>query len=479
MCPLTPSLAGHVRRLFAAALLGALATTASAALVRADWKTPGDQLLTVDPTNGLAYLRLTETLGMTLSAVETELRPGGRFEGFRRATMAELNATMLTQGWITFPLLPPAESQVVLTVPETQTSGMRDFFGANPKPDGFVVSGMLAEPAGTSPSSVLAAAFKQRWDDFGQPPNTLTTQVLDGANSNGNRATWLVRNLETPSPSLRWQGAWDVQTPYLAGDVVKHQGSVYVAVADNIGQTPGNSSAWTLLAERGLPGATGPAGPQGPAGPTGPQGPAGATGQTGERGEAGPVGPQGPKGDAGETGATGPQGPRGETGAQGPMGPQGPAGAIGPQGVPGERGQTGATGPQGPKGETGDVGPAGPQGPQGPRGETGATGPQGPMGPQGPAGPASVFNVRMVSASATLAPTDNVVFIDKSDRSDIRLTLPAAAAHPGRALILRFRNGRGTAILHSAGGEIEGDRRLREGETVRLISDGTNWAKLD
>ena len=92
------------------------------------------------------------------------------------------------------------------------------------------------------------------------------------------------------------KGEWSETADYDFLDMVMHDGSSYVCIAEDgapAGTAVTNTTYWALIAQKGATGATGA---------TGPQGPKGATGATG---------PQGPKGDKGDTGATGPQGPSG------------------------------------------------------------------------------------------------------------------------------------------------------------------------
>src|SRR5690606_27014950 len=77
--------------------------------------------------------------------------------------------------------------------------------------------------------------------------------------------------------SSRWRGEWDARTEYVVNDVVEHEGSSYIAVADNDGSEP-PSADWELMAAKGEQGPQGPEGPQGPQGEQGPKGdPGGVT----------------------------------------------------------------------------------------------------------------------------------------------------------------------------------------------------------
>ena len=77
---------------------------------------------------------------------------------------------------------------------------------------------------------------------------------------------------------LNEKGEWDAETEYTIHDLVLYEGSSYFATAPNTNVTPGTSSDWQLLAEKGAKGDTGAQGPQGP------QGLKGDTGATGAQG---------------------------------------------------------------------------------------------------------------------------------------------------------------------------------------------------
>jgi hypothetical protein len=66
--------------------------TAHAALVELDLAAPGDGLLLGDSTNGLEWLDLTETLGLTYDAVQAGAGGFTTTGGFRFATQAEVVA---------------------------------------------------------------------------------------------------------------------------------------------------------------------------------------------------------------------------------------------------------------------------------------------------------------------------------------------------------------------------------------------------
>lgn len=68
---------------------------------------------------------------------------------------------------------------------------------------------------------------------------------------------------------LSWQGGWDPQTPYFAGNVVSWAGSSWAASSFVEEEAPGEGSNWELLAAKGDPGPPGEPGPPGPQGPQG------------------------------------------------------------------------------------------------------------------------------------------------------------------------------------------------------------------
>ncbi len=89
--------------------------------------------------------------------------------------------------------------------------------------------------------------------------------------------------------AFNFRNAFDPTATYAVNDVVTYNGSTYIAIAANgpSSQTPDlNTSAWSVMAPQGMPGAQGAAGAPGLPGPTGPQGtpgiqgPPGATGST-------------------------------------------------------------------------------------------------------------------------------------------------------------------------------------------------------
>lgn len=76
------------------AIFAVASINASAALVSADWKTTGDNLITRDKGTGLEWLDLTETVDMSLNNVLAETGFGGMLGGWQIADNA-----LVTELW--------------------------------------------------------------------------------------------------------------------------------------------------------------------------------------------------------------------------------------------------------------------------------------------------------------------------------------------------------------------------------------------
>ena len=79
-----------MKSLLAATLAVTMAGSANAGYISLDWQEEGDELAFLDEDAGLEWLMLTETAGMSLNEVVTELDEGGMFEGWRLASRSEV-----------------------------------------------------------------------------------------------------------------------------------------------------------------------------------------------------------------------------------------------------------------------------------------------------------------------------------------------------------------------------------------------------
>jgi hypothetical protein len=76
------------------ALLGLISTSSHAAFVDTDWKVQGDALSTLDEDTGIEWLKLTQTIGMSINTVQSLLDTS--YAGWRLPTRAEVNQAMFS-----------------------------------------------------------------------------------------------------------------------------------------------------------------------------------------------------------------------------------------------------------------------------------------------------------------------------------------------------------------------------------------------
>jgi hypothetical protein len=88
-----------------------------------------------------------------------------------------------------------------------------------------------------------------------------------------------------PGSGLTVKGDWDTYNTYLPGDVIAHNGNLYVAMESNSSESPDLGLRWR------------------PLGIVGPAGSRGAQGQPGDKGDKGDAGEPGQQGPAGEVSA--------------------------------------------------------------------------------------------------------------------------------------------------------------------------------
>ncbi len=186
----------------------------------------------------------------------------------------------------------------VTTVGDLDQDGKKDVLVANGSANTVTVF-RNASTAGTITLSALPEL------STGMTPLALKLGDLNGdgkldvvvVNDESDSFSVFLNSAPSPVVGFHWQGAWDSNTTYAAGDAVSFNGSTYVSLTDgNTGNPPDTSPAsWDLIAQKGDTGATGP---MGPAGPKGPMGPTGATGAMGPQGPPGPAGANGTSGSA-------------------------------------------------------------------------------------------------------------------------------------------------------------------------------------
>ena len=80
------------------------------------------------------------------------------------------------------------------------------------------------------------------------PPYVLKVRNIDNDG-------WDVATGGAGTGAMEWEGAWNSGTAYYINDVVEHDGSSYIAIADGTNHQPDLSPAyWELVASKGDPG---------------------------------------------------------------------------------------------------------------------------------------------------------------------------------------------------------------------------------
>ena len=121
--------------------------TSMASIVNVDWKEKDDDALVYDNETGNAWLALTETAGLTLREVKTQM-DGGRFDGMRFATQNEF-ITLLSNMFDTMVLsdthdyfeIAPSESQVFIDLFGEMSDSVFDVPNAVNMSMGMIVDG--------------------------------------------------------------------------------------------------------------------------------------------------------------------------------------------------------------------------------------------------------------------------------------------------------------------------------------------------
>lgn len=85
--------------MFAGALFLSFALPAKAAFVALSDPTFGPGSITQDTATGLEWLDISFTVGLSYNDVAVEFGPGGDFEGFAHATLAQVDALFLNAGF--------------------------------------------------------------------------------------------------------------------------------------------------------------------------------------------------------------------------------------------------------------------------------------------------------------------------------------------------------------------------------------------
>ena len=92
-------LSGPAASVFVFLIAACFCSPSQAGILVGDWKNFGDGLLTIDTTQGLEFLDLTESLNRSYNDVSGQFGAGGDFEGFRYATEQEAVNLINEIGW--------------------------------------------------------------------------------------------------------------------------------------------------------------------------------------------------------------------------------------------------------------------------------------------------------------------------------------------------------------------------------------------
>ncbi|MEA3515498.1 MAG: hypothetical protein U9R34_08525 [Nanoarchaeota archaeon] len=84
--------------------------TVSAELVSKDWQFVDDGNITHDTVTNIEWLDISVTLGISTDEMLVELQPGGEFDGFRYATVADFNALNSALGMVSAVYFAPMEN---------------------------------------------------------------------------------------------------------------------------------------------------------------------------------------------------------------------------------------------------------------------------------------------------------------------------------------------------------------------------------
>ncbi|GEM_PF-755436 len=195
-------------------IVSLVCTTASAStLVARDWQSAGDNALTYDSSTNLEWLDLTQTVGESVVYVDSQLGPGGAYDGFRYATRTEVEQLFNDFGIFSA----PNDDAKVIKIDElaalmgqtypanpsvTPAGGSRGFAGINDP--ALYNRDMWLMNMWYQQQSCCGGATWWEFQDFGYDPSlTPATYITDGASDTG---SYLVRTAVStvPLPATAW-----------------------------------------------------------------------------------------------------------------------------------------------------------------------------------------------------------------------------------------------------------------------------------
>jgi hypothetical protein len=165
--------------------------SANAALIDVDLHDVGDSLITRDTNTNLDWLDLSQTLNFSYENVLVELGAGGQFEGFRYATVSDVDSLQQSAGLPTglFTFVPPAPVRA-------RMEDLINRVGVTQEGGGLFSYGITATPF-IPTTSIEDRIFR----GFSLTAATSAFQGIINDNiSSSTVGSWLVRDIPTPVP---------------------------------------------------------------------------------------------------------------------------------------------------------------------------------------------------------------------------------------------------------------------------------------
>jgi hypothetical protein len=168
-------------------------TAAHATLLSTDWKTAGDNFVTVDTNSKLEWLDLTQTSNHSYNDVVANLGTGGLFEGWTLATESDVN-TLLTHAGVPLPYSLGNDATIA-----AETASLLQLIGAqqNPTPQSSTSRGLISDLIPSSGSHQYLLTGANTANSFYQTGfGTRSDTNIDPA-----IGTYLVRAASIPEPA--------------------------------------------------------------------------------------------------------------------------------------------------------------------------------------------------------------------------------------------------------------------------------------
>lgn len=175
-------------------LLSCFGTAARASLLEVDYLSAGDKLLTRDTVSNLEWLDLTRTLDISYTDMLAQLGPGGLYEGFRYATVADIDNLQVNAGLRPGLFLSTSPVEVNITVDLLDKLGITRLPNSSGSYGSWGITGTPFAPTTTIDDRIMRD-FRISFAGVGMSTNQ---GVISDIGSSQETGSWLIR--ETPSP---------------------------------------------------------------------------------------------------------------------------------------------------------------------------------------------------------------------------------------------------------------------------------------